>query len=448
MLTAERKPEITRMIEERNWPALRAAVAEWPAPELADLLLSLDAHDRVLFFRVLPRELATEVFSHLDPADQDDLLPLLTNEEMRQLLAELSPDDRTHLLEELPAEVTRRLLALLSPEDLREARHLLGYPEESLGRLMTPDYVAVRPDWTAAEALDHLRRNGKDSETINVLYVTDHVGRLTGRIDLRRLILAEPAARCADLMDESVISVHAYADREEAVRLVEKYDLSVLPVVDSAGILLGIVTVDDVIDVAEEEATEDFHGIGAVEPIEKPLRDAPVTLLYNRRIGWLVTLVFVNILSGLVIAFYEETIERVIALVFFLPLLIASSGNAGSQAATLMVRGLATGDVEPRDWARMLAKELAVAAGLGVTMAGAVWLLGLFRSGLEVAAVVAMTMVLVVVVGSLIGLSLPFLLSRLGLDPAVSSTPLITSVADITGVFIYLGIATWYLGIG
>lgn len=448
MRTAERKPEITRLLELRDWPALRAAVAGWPAPELADLLPALEGPDRVLFFRALPRDAAAEVFAHLDPADQDALLTLLTNEETRQLLAGLSPDDRTHLLEELPAEVTRRLLALLSPEDLREARHLLGYPEESLGRLMTPDYVALRPEWSAAEALEHVRRFGKDSETIHVLYVTDPAGRLLGRMDLRRLILADPAARVADLMDEKVVCVNAYDDREKAVRVVEKYDLNVLPVTDAAGILLGIVTVDDVMDVAEEEATEDFHGLGAVKPIDIPLREASVGLLYRRRIFWLLVLVIVNVFAGAGIAYYEETIARFVALVFFLPLLIDSAGNAGSQSATLMVRALATGDVGPRDWAQMLAKELAVAGSMGLTMAAAVWLLGIYRGGADVAVVVAATMIIVVLVGSLVGMSLPFLLSRLGMDPAVSSAPLITTIADIAGVFIYLGIATWYLGIG
>jgi magnesium transporter len=448
MLTQQGKAELIRLAAARDWTALRAAVAGLPAPELADVLRSVHGPERVLFFRALPRELATEVFSHLDPTEQDDLLPLLTNEETRRLLAELSPDDRTALLEELPGQVTQRLLTLLSPEDVREARQLLGYPEESLGRLMTPDYVAVRPEWTVAEALDHLRRQGTDSETIHVLYVTDAAGRLIGRLDLRRLILAAPEARIADLMDPQVISVNAYEDREQAVRLVEKYDLGVLPVVDSTGVLLGIVTVDDVMDVAEAEATEDFQGIGAVEPLAMPIRSASVGLLYRRRIVWLLALVFVNIFSGQIIAYYEATIAQVIALVFFLPLLIDSAGNAGSQAATLMVRGLATGDVTPADWLRLTAKELAVAAAMGGTMAAAVALLGLLRGGPEVAAVVALTTVLVVIVGGLIGLSLPFLLVRLGLDPAVASAPLITTVADITGVFIYLGIATWFLRIG
>jgi magnesium transporter len=440
------KPELHEMIESRNWMGLRDALADWPAPEVADLLRELSKADRVLLFRALPREQAAEAFSHLEVEEQDRLLRDMTDDETRQLLAELSPDDRTHLLEELPGQATHRLISLLSPDDLREARWLLGYPEESVGRLMTPDYVAVRKHWTVQQALRQVRRKSEVSETINRIYVLDDDWKLIDDIELRRLILAEPEAEIEEVMDHSFVSVVAFADREEAVELIQRYDITALPVVDSAGVLVGIVTVDDVLDVAEEEATEDFHKLGSVGPIRTSLLEASIMFVYRRRIGWLMGLVFMNIFSSAGIAFFEGTIEAMVGLVFFLPLLIGSGGNAGSQSATLVIRALATGDVEPRDWLRLLAKELVVALAIGVTMAVGVSAIAQFRAP-EVVLVVALTMVLIVIVGSLIGLLLPFILTRVGLDPATASAPLVTSLADICGVLIYFSIATWFLGL-
>ncbi|CAN5783353.1 magnesium transporter [soil metagenome] len=447
MMTDLIKPGILELIEGRQWLSLRDVLSDWPAPEVADLLLHLRKEDRVLLFRALPRELAADLFSHLELEQQDDLLRDLSDEETRHLLADLPPDDRTHLLEELPGQATQRMLNLLSPEDLKEARWLLGYPEESVGRLMTPDYVAVHPEWTVAAALDHIRLHGSDSETINRVFVIDNRWLLLDDIELRRFILAPPNALVEDIMDRSVISVSAFADREAAVAIIRRYDQFVLPVVDSSGVLVGIVTVDDVLDVQEQEATEDFHKVGSVGPIRTSLRDAAVGFLYRRRIGWLMVLVFMNIFSGAGIAAFETTIAASVALVFFLPLLIDSGGNAGSQSATLMVRALATGDVHMSDWFRLLGKELGVALLLAVTMAAGAATIAFFRAP-EVMVVVAITMTIIVVWGSLIGMSLPFILTKLGRDPATASAPLITSLADISGVLIYFSIASWYLGSG
>jgi magnesium transporter len=311
---------------------------------------------------------------------------------------------------------------------------------------MTPQYVAVHPEWTIERALEHIRAHGFDSETINRIYVVDDEWHLLDDISLRRIILADPAARVADVMDHSYASVSAFADREETVRLIRKYDLVAIPVVDSGGVLVGIVTVDDVLDIAIQEATEDFHRVGSVGPIRMSLREAGIGFLYRRRIGWLLALVFVNIFSGAGIAYFEETIAATVALVFFLPLLIDSAGNAGSQAATLMVRAMATGDVKLRDWFSMLPKELGVSVLMGLSMAVAVAVVAYFRGGPDVMVVVVLTMSVVVIIGSLVGMSLPFLLQRVNLDPATASAPLVTSIADITGVLAYFSIAAWYLG--
>jgi magnesium transporter len=393
-----------------------------------------------------PRPLATETFVHLDRDDKNALLKDLTDEETRQLLAQLSPDDRTHLLSELPGQVVQRALTLLSPEDLAEARLLLGYPTDSVGRLMTPDYVAVRADWTIGRVLQHLRVFGRQQETINRIYVVDERWHLLDDLELRSIILAEPDGAVRQLMDDSFVALPATADREEAVEFIRRHDLDAAPVVDSGGVLVGIVTVDDVLDVAVEEATEDFHKAGSVEPILTSLREASVAFLFRRRVGWLMTLVFVNVFSGATLAYYQDTIAASLALIFFLPLLIASAGNAGAQSATLMVRAMATGDVRMRDWFEVAGKELVVASALGTVMALAVSLLSVYRAGTEVGVIVALTMIVVVVIGSLIGTSLPFVLRRFDLDPATASAPLVTSIADITGVLIYFSIASWYLG--
>ncbi|TVR52541.1 MAG: magnesium transporter [Gemmatimonadales bacterium] len=442
-----REPEIRRYIEGRDWTRLRELLADLPPADLADLLLDLGKKERVLVFRAIPRDPAAEAFAHLDPDQQELLLRDLTDEETRHLLEDLHPDDRTALLEELPGTVTQQLMNLLSPEDLQEARALLGYPEESVGRLMTPDYVAVRKHWTAEQALRQVRRKGEIAETVNRVFIVDEDWKLIDDIALRRLILAEPEDLVESVMDHTFAAVPATADREEAVRMIQRYDQVALPVVDSNGVLVGIVTVDDVLDVAQEEATEDFHKLGSTLPVRIGLKEASIAVLYRARIGWLMILVFMNIFSGAGIAYFEDTLEAMIALAFFLPLLIDSGGNAGSQSATLMVRAIAIGDVRLKDWFGMLGKELTVAVILGATMALGVAAIASFRAP-EIIVVVSLTMMLIVMVGSIIGMSLPFLLTRFGLDPATASAPLITSISDICGVLIYFSIASWYLGIG
>lgn len=439
--------ELTALVEAHRWSELRERLDRLPPAETVDLLRAAADRLRVVIFHALRRDQQAEVFARLEAADKDALLRAFTDDEARQLLASLPPDDRTQLLEEMPGVVTQRLVNLLSPDDLREARQLLGYPDESVGRLMTPDYVAVRPEWTVAQALGHIRQRGRDSETIDIVYVVDPDWHLVDDLELRRLILAEGHATVRDLMDGTFVSVPAAADREEAVRLILRHGLVALPVVDSAGVLLGIVTVDDVFDVAAEEVTEDFHRVASVEPLHMSLKDATIGLLYRRRIGWLLVLVLMNIFSGAGIAFFEDTIAASVALVFFLPLLIDSSGNAGSQSATLVIRALATGDASARDWLALVRKELPVAAAMGLTMAGAVALVALMRAP-DIAVAVAVTMVAVVMTGSLVGICLPFLFTRLGWDSATASAPLITSISDIAGVLIYFSIARWYLGLG
>ena len=439
--------QLEDLLKHRDWGRIREELLLMPEPEVAELLLALDNAERVLVFRSLPRAFSAQVFAWLEARHQDALLRALTNEETRHLLANLRPDDRTLLLEEMPGQVTQRIINFLSPEDLREARQLLGYPEESVGRLMTPDYVAVRSPWTVAHALEHIRLKGRDSETINVVYVVDDKWKLVDALDLRRFILAKPEETVDHIMDYTVTSIAAAQDREEAVRVMQRYGLSVLPVVDSDGVLLGIVTADDVLDVAQEEATEDFHKVGGVTPLRTSYRDAGIASLFLKRIGWLMILVLVNLSSSGIIAAFEETLEAALALAFFIPLLIDSGGNTGAQVATLMVRALATGDVTPSQFSKSLVKELGVGLLLGVSMGLASWLLGFWRGGVQIGIVVGLTMVAIVLISNLVGMTLPYILTRFKLDPAVASSPLITTIADALGLLIYFSIARMVLGI-
>ena len=440
-------PEILEMLEAGELNDLRDFLAQQPAPEIAELLTAVEHKNRVLLFRVLPRQLAGEVFSLLEPLYQNLLLEEMAQEEVRQVLSSLTPDDRTALFEELPAQVTQGLLSHLSEGDRRQALTLLSYPEGSVGRLMTDRYVKVRPEWTVAQALEHLRKFGIDSETIAMIYITDDKGRLTDDLRLRKLIIADPSTRVADLLDGRFAALLSLQDREEAVQMFQKYDLYALPVVDADGILLGIVTVDDILDVAEEEATEDFHKLATVRPFQVSLKEATMGLLFRKRIGWLLGLVAVNIFSGMGIKVFEGTIAKAVALVALMPLLIGSSGNAGAQAATLIVRAMATGEIGSGDWWKLFLREIGVSASIGIVMSCAVFFLGWALGSLQVGLIVSLSMFTVIVAGSLLGTVLPMTLDKLRLDPATASVPLITSMADILGVLIYFSIAKAVLGV-
>ncbi len=441
-MNSELQGRIKELIDSHQWHELRLEPwAEWLVPDLVDALMDLSKADRVVLYRLLPRDTAAEVFSYLEKDDRNALLKDLTDEETRYLLADLRPDDRTTVFEELPGQVTQRLLNLLSAADLYEARFLLGYPESSVGRLMTPDYIAVRPEWSVAQALNHCRKKGKDSETLHVIYVTDSSWKLLDALDLSKFILADPEQQVQDIMNYSYVSLTAFDDREEAVYVMQRYDILSLPVVDSTGVLVGVVTFDDVFDVAVEEITEDIYKGAAVTPLAGSYSESKISELFTKRVGWLITLVFVSLLSSGVISMFEETLQTVIVLTVFIPLLLGSGGNAGAQSATLMVRAIATGDLQLDEWLVTFSKELLVALSLGITMGAVSSLFGFMRGGWEIGLIVGITMMVIVIVASLIGFSMPFLLSRLKLDPAVASSPLISSVTDVLGLLIYFVVA-------
>lgn len=440
--TADILDNLPELIATRDWDALSGILSGVADQDLAKVMPELAPADRErLLTHLLSRERASNVFSYLGTELQTEVLDALDDEDKARLIGELHYDDAAALLEELPDEHTELLMEMLPKEDQRILQTLLTYPEDSAGRLMTPEFIAVRPEWTIGHALEHLREQHEAGETVNMVFVTGERGHLQGTLRLRDLLLGHPGANVADTANTDVISIGADQDQEEAARMIRHYDLEVLPVVDDQGILRGIITVDDVLDVMEEETTEDFHKMASVG-VGLSLRESSAGLLYRKRIGWLVILVVVNIFSGAAIALFEAAIETVVALVFFLPLVIASGGNAGAQASTLMVRALATGDVQARDWLKLWGKELLVSMALGTTMGLAVWGAGIWLGGPDVGLAVAISMVLVVVMASMIGMVLPFALERLRLDPASASAPLITSVADVFGVLIYFSVAT------
>ncbi len=442
----ELKTDFQHLIENKDWKALKGALNAYDSIQIAELIEDCSEGEEIIYFRLLGRMQAKDVFQLLSHDIQEQIIEGLANnvQTLSNLLNDIEPDDRTAFFEELPGTVTQRLMQLLSPEERNITTQLLGYPEDSIGRLMTPEYVAVKPHFTIEQTFNHIRKFGRDSETLNVIYVVSDDWKLVDDLRIKEIILAYPTRKIEDLTDNRFVALNVLDDQETAIRAFSDYDRVALPVVDDEGILLGIVTVDDIMDVVEEESTEDFHKFGSFQSaITNPLKERVIDL-YKNRIVWLVALVFVNIFSGAAIASFGDTISAYVSLVFFLPLLIDSGGNAGSQSATLMIRSLATGDVELSDWYKLIGKELLVSLLLGVTMAVGVALIASIRSP-EIIWVASLTMVLIVVTGSLIGMLLPFIFTTLKLDPATASAPLITSITDICGVVIYFSVASWLL---
>lgn len=436
------------LIERKEWKVLRDELAGLESISIAEIIEQLPEGEDIVVFRLLSKKLAKNTFQYLPYEKQEQVIKSLADhsDKLASLLNDLDPDDRTAFFEELPGQVSQRLIQLLSPEERNITIKLLGYPEESIGRLMTPEFVAVKSHFTVAQTLNHIRRFGHDSETLNVIYIVDNNWKLIDDIKIREIILADPEQPIEELLDHRYVSLNAYNDQESAVRVFKDHDRIALPVTDSDGILLGIVTFDDIMDVEEEETTEDFHKFGAFQDaIINPLK-ARATFLYQKRILWLIILVFMNVFSGAAITGFEKVIQSMTSLLFFLPLLIGSGGNAGSQSATLMIRSLAIGDVEVKDWFKLIGKEFLVSFMLGITMAAGVSLIAGLRSP-EIVPVVAMAMVLTVMTGSIIGLTIPFIFTKMKIDPATASAPLITSIADITGVLIYFSIAAVIFGL-
>ncbi len=442
MLNDELLQVIQTYLEEKSLKKIKDILSKWPVADVAELLQNIDEKNMIIIFRLLPKDKAIDVFAELDKESQEKLLKMMSDQRIKEIISELPPDDRTELFEDLPGQLQQRLLNMLSSDDRREVLKLLGYPKNSVGRLMTPDYVAVRSHWTVKEAIEHIRQRGRDAETIDIIYVVNDDWRLLDDVPIRRFILADAEQKVEMLMDYHVISISAYADQEEAVKIMQQYDLTVLPVVDEDGILIGIVTIDDILDVLEEEVTEDFQKGSAIIPFEESYIKASPFFLYRKRAGWLLLLLVADFLSSNVIAHFENALRMVIALAFFIPVLIDSGGNTASQSATLVIRAIATGELNIRRWFDVVKKELITGLLLGITLGVALFLRSFFwKGGPEIGLVVGISMVAIVVWANLLGSLLPIILTKLKLDPAVISAPLLTTLCDATGLIIYFHIA-------
>ena len=444
------QPELAELIRQRNFNQLREILCGFPAPDIAEILGDLGADDEAVLLRILPHDLASEVFEYLSVEDQEKLLQALGNEQVASLLNEMQPDDRTALLEELPSAATQKLLNLLSPAERKIAADLLGYPKDSIGRRMTPEYIAIQQNWTVAEVLTHLRKAGPERESLNQLYVVDEKGRLVDSVRLRNLVVAELNTPVSELLDHQVFALRATDDQETAVAAFKKYDRTVLPVLDSKDVLVGVVTVDDVLDVAEQEATEDIQKMGGMEALDAPYLKIAMLSMIKKRAGWLSILFVSEMFTATAMGYFESELEKAAVLALFLPLILSSGGNSGSQATSLIIRAMAVRDVALRDWWRVLRRELMAGVALGAVLAVIVLIRifvwphkeKLYTSHYAlVAATVALSLVGVVLWGSVVGSMLPFLLRRLGFDPAASSAPFVATLVDVTGIVLYFNVA-------
>ncbi len=448
------EPAINGLIQARNFTALRETFKDWPPADLAELIAGLPEGEQVVVFRILPHQVATETFAYLQIDAQTALLKAMGHTEAAKIINEMPADDRTALLEELPSDAVHRLMELLSPEERKIAQSLLGYPEHSVGRLMTPEFVAVREDMTVKDVFDHIRKYGKDKETLNVVYVVDQTGKLIDDVRIREFLLRPFEARVSDFRDSTFTALKVRDSETEALDAFRKYDRNSLPVVDSAGELVGIVTIDDVLDVAERAATEEIQRIGGSEALDEPYTTIPFRRMVKKRATWLVVLFLGEMLTATAMGFFEKEIEKAVVLALFVPLIISSGGNSGSQATTLIIRAMALGEVKLRDWWMVMRKEIKSGLSLGLILGSigflriAIWSAFSNIYGphwLLVACTVAFALVGVVLWGSLCGSMLPFLLRKCRLDPATSSAPFVATLVDVTGLVIYFTVAVLLL---
>ncbi|GJQ28668.1 MAG: magnesium transporter MgtE [Phycisphaerae bacterium] len=446
-------PEVEELIREGQYSDLRDALAAIHPADVADILGEIEPDKAAVGFRFLQRDDAAAAFAYLSPEKQEALIAQLGNEGAARVVEAMRPDDRARLVDELPEEIAQRVMAALSPEERKATQAILGYPEGTVGRLMTPDYVRVRPHWSVAQALDHVRKWGKDAETIAYIYVIDNEGRLIDDMRLRGLLLASPDDTVESQMNRSFVKLQATDPQEEAVRMMARYDRFAMPVVDSRGVLVGIVTSDDVADVAQAEATEDIQKMGGVAALEEPYMQAGHVEMYKKRGVWLAALFVGQTITILVLGGFQKRLEQAAVIVLFMPLVMSCGGNSGSQAATLVTRALALGEITPIDWWRIIRKEFFTAAMLGGSLALMGWACVEFFAMVNVAkfvspdhaprmaATVAAAIFTVVMWGTTLGSLLPLLLRRAKLDPAAASSPMVATLMDASGTLIYLGAA-------
>ncbi len=446
----QNKEILIDLLESKQYTRLRQAAAEMQAADIAAVMDDLEDEDSLKIFRILPKSMAADVFANLEIDDQQYIISSLSDKEASSIIDNLMADDATDLLEEMPANVVKKILANARPDTRADINHLLRYPEDSAGSVMTVEYVDLREDMTVEDAIERIRTIGLDSETVNICYVLDKERVLVGTVALRYLLIHKPEEIIGEIMNENVISIGTLVDQEEVADIFQKYDFTAMPVVDNENRLVGIITIDDVMDIMEEEATEDIEKMAAMVPSDKTYFKTTIWETYKNRMPWLLILMVSATFTGAIITGYESALSAYVVLTAYIPMLMDTGGNAGSQASVSIIRGLSLDEVEFADLPRVLWKELRVAFMCGLTLSAAnfVKLLLLDRLQVTVALVVCLTLVVVVVFAKAIGCCLPLAAAKIHLDPAVMASPLITTIVDAVSLLTYFQIATHLLHLG
>ncbi len=441
--------DIRELLQKGQYTRLRQVVQELNDADIADYLEDMDGEEIVKVFRILPKDIAADVFSYLEIEFQQSVIISLSDKDAANIINNMMSDDAKELMEEMPANIVKRLIANTDPETRQAINHLMRYPEDSAGSIMTVEYVDLKEHYTVTQAIERIRKVGLDSETINICYVLDNKRTLVGTVGLRYLLLSDPDAVIGDIMHRSVVSLHTLMDQEEVARMFKKYEFTAMPVVDNEDRLIGIITMDDVVDILEEETTEDIEKMAAVMPSDKPYLRMSVIEAFKKRIPWLLLLMISATFTGSIITSFESALSRYVVLTAFIPMLMDTGGNAGGQASAIIIRGLSLDEIAFGDWTKVVWKEIRTAALCGLTLAccNFVKLLAFDRVGMSVAFVVCVTLLMAVIVAKVVGSTLPMLAKKIGMDPAVMASPFITTIVDAISLLIYFRIATLVLGI-
>ena len=440
---------VDKLFERKQFKSLKELLSTMEPADIAEILAEKAATERAFLFRLLPKDLAIEVFEFMEGTEREELLANFTDSEVASIIEEMSDDDRTALFDELPAKTVKKLLAHLSPEERKLANALLNYPADSAGRIMTPEFIDLKEGMTVAKALERIRATAAKKETIYTSFVVSPERRLKGTVHLEDLILAAPETPLTDVMDGQPVFVTTSTDQEEAAKTMSRYDLQTIPVVDREERLVGILTFDDILDVIQEEATEDFERMAGIQPVEENYLEAGVLTLARKRLTWLLVCIVTQLFSSFILQSYTFALESAVALAFFIPMLIGTGGNTGTQAATLVIRGFTLGEIIKTDIHKVLSKEilsgLLLGGSLAVLASVRAWMMG---TGAGIAITVAISVVGVVMLGNLVGAILPFIAKKFRIDPAVMSGPFITTVVDILGLLLYFEVARRVLHLG
>ena len=442
--------EVLSLIQEKQYSAVRTELSEWNEADIAQILEEIeDVQQQVKVFRILPKSIAADVFAYLPIEVEQSIITSITDKEATNIIDNLMADDAADLMEEMPAGVVKKLLANVSSEQRRDINHLLRYPDDSAGSIMTVEFVDLKASLTVGPAIERIRRTGVDKETINIAYVLDKERHLIGTVALRYLLLHNEDEIIGDFMNDNIISVNTLTDQEEVAKLMSKYDFTTMPVVDNEDRLVGIVTVDDIIDIMTEEATEDIEKMAAIVPTDKPYSRTTVFETWKKRIPWLLLLMISATVTGKIITHYENALGTYVVLTSFIPMLMDTGGNAGGQASVTIIRGLSLNEIEFSDIFKVIWKEIRVAVLCGITLAAAnfVKIMIIDNVGITVALIVCLTLVVSVIFAKVVGCSLPMFAQKLGFDPAVMASPFITTIVDALSLMIYFAIATKLLNI-